>query len=134
MSTRSEIIIKSHGKEIKLYHHHDGYISGVGFDLLERFGKDLDNPKYFISGSDIANLLVKDANDEYEITLGNHTDIEFQYTIDVDERTITAVAGDWWDDYEHPEIHRRFSYDDIKKKYDDVKTPAEEENGTNEAI
>lgn len=134
MSTRSEIIIKSHGKEIKLYHHHDGYISGVGFDLLERFGKHFDGKSFDISGTTIANLLVKDVTDEYEITLGNHTDIEFQYTIDVDEKTITAVAGNWWDDYDHPEIYQRFSYDDIKKKYEAENAPAEEENGTNEAI
>lgn len=128
MSTRSEIIIKSHGKSVKLYHHHDGYISGVGFDLLERFGKKLDDPKYFISGSDMANILVKDADDEYEITLGNHTDIEYQYTIDIDARTITAVAGDWWEDYEKPEIYKRYTYADIKKKYEEA------DNGSDEAI
>ena len=33
MSTRSEILIKGkNGNSIKLYHHHDGYIEGVGFD------------------------------------------------------------------------------------------------------
>ena len=41
MSTRSVIRIKEkqYGKtnKLDLYHHHDGYIEGVGFDLMRRF-------------------------------------------------------------------------------------------------
>lgn len=81
MSTRCNIIIKGMGsQDIILYHHHDGYPQGVGYDLKTRLDK--------IQGrwykSDIANFLVKDADDEYEITTCIHTDIDYLYTIDCD--------------------------------------------------
>lgn len=80
MSTRCNIIIKSETDypDIILYHHHDGYPQGVGYDLYCRLNS--------ITGTwyatDIANNLVKEADDEYEITCDIHGDIEYLYTID----------------------------------------------------
>lgn len=36
MSTRSNIIVEFEGKRELFYHHFDGYLEGVGFDLLIR--------------------------------------------------------------------------------------------------
>lgn len=94
MSTRCNIIIKDKYNEFWLYHHHDGYPEGVGADLTKRmnsaFEKDLDL-------SDVVNMLIKDIDDEYEITTGEHGDIEYLYKIDVDRKTLSyqAVSHHW---------------------------------------
>lgn len=90
MSTRCMVKIidrNSKTKEITLYHHHDGYPSGVGCDLMRRsetwlrraWNWDID---------EIANELVKDNNDEYEITCFEHTDSEYYYIIDCQKKNI----------------------------------------------
>ena len=38
MSTRSNIFVDFNGERKQFYHHHDGYIEGVGADLLIRMG------------------------------------------------------------------------------------------------
>lgn len=89
MSTRCNIIVKSEYEEwpdIILYHHHDGYPSGVGYDLFSRLQKI--NGSWF--SDDIANLLVKDTKDEYEITVAIHGDIEYLYTIDCKNKTLVC--------------------------------------------
>lgn len=93
MSTRSVVIIKPQNKSSKdywLYHHHDGYPEGVGFDLLER-SKDWG---YWYESS-IANQLVKDQDDEYEITSGRHTDIDYLYVIDCKKKKIHCYRVEW---------------------------------------
>lgn len=87
MSTRSVVIVKDNDKEIWLYHHWDGYPEGVGVDLLKRSLKfnSYENKWY---GDDIANKLVKDSTDDYEITNSYHTDIDFLYMIDCQEKEV----------------------------------------------
>lgn len=98
MSTRCCIkVIQKLGKkkaEVMLYHHHDGYPEGVGADLVNRskdFGKA--EGKWFID--DVVNSLVKDINDEYEVTLYNHVDIEYLYTIDCNKMSIKCNECVW---------------------------------------
>lgn len=115
MSTRSEIIIKDEKYTNRLYHHHDGYISGVGFDLLNRYAEKLDNPEIYLDIDDIATELVKDASDEYEISAYPHGDIEYSYTIDLTKREITAKSGYVNDDGEFQTEHE-YSYQYIKEQ------------------
>lgn len=103
MSTRSEIIIKDYGQEynfkVKLYHHHDGYPSGVGKFLIEQV-----LPKLLRTNSEscdtIANFLIKHPDDnEFEITVYKHVDIEYQYVIDIPKKEIKCYHGSYgsWD-------------------------------------
>lgn len=92
MSTRCEILIKQEYKDgekeqVKLYHHHDGYPEGVGYDLTNRA------QKWFWDVEHISNSLVKDSTEEYEIATGYHTDIEYFYIIDVNLKTIKCYQA-----------------------------------------
>jgi len=102
MSTRSNIIIKAKGCKAILYHHYDGYIEGVGQDLVNKLDKYFNSDNYCY-WSDVVNMLVKDKKDDgYEITRGIHGDIDYLYTIDTDEKTIKFqrvnynVKGNEW--------------------------------------
>lgn len=99
MSTRSEIKIIGEFASIKLYHHHDGYPEGVGFDLMNRFWKIRDDYQLW-EFNEIANALVKDTKDEYEITEYNHTDREYEYEININEKTIRCWKVDWYNNEE----------------------------------
>lgn len=98
MSTRCNIIVKDRYDRFWLYHHHDGYPEGVGEDLKKRMTKVFNewsgNRLY---SEDIVNMLVKDGDDEYEITTSEHGDIEYLYTIDLEKRTLSyqAVGRHW---------------------------------------
>lgn len=100
MSTRSMIIVKNAFAEVKLYHHCDGYPEGVGFDLMGRFADSFANLKSIDMKADVenvANELVKDTHDRYEITIYNHVDIEYEYIIDCDLCKILCfeIRKDW---------------------------------------
>lgn len=103
MSTRCNIILNGYArdKKIYLYHHHDGYPSGVGADLAEflkqrgckkdgRWDEEL-----------IATALVKKQDDEYECSAGLHGDIEYLYVIDAPYGKLRCYEVDWkvvgWD-------------------------------------
>lgn len=91
MSTRSNIILVTpDNKAHQLYHHCDGYLSGVGEELrhslvysigLSQITKDV--PLYDILSSDI--LSDRDYEDEYKMDMNAHNrlhaDIEFLYVI-----------------------------------------------------
>ena len=82
-------------KEVMIYHHHDGYPEGVGADLVNRSKEKWDK---YANGWDIdliVNDLVKDTDEEYEITCYNHVDIEYLYTIDCDNKDIKCNAARW---------------------------------------
>lgn len=90
MSTRCNILVKEKGyRDIILYHHHDGYPEGVGADLLERFAELFSKKEYFIFAIVLANKLIMDREDEYEVTNCIHGDIEYLYTIDCSKREIS---------------------------------------------
>lgn len=91
MSTRSNIILVTpDNRAHQLYHHCDGYLSGVGEELrhslvysigLSQITKDI--PLYDILSSDI--LSDRDYEDEYKMDMNAHNrlhaDIEFLYII-----------------------------------------------------
>ena len=90
MSTRCNILVKEKGyKDIILYHHHDGYPEGVGADLVERFKELFGRKGNYIFAIILANQLVKDSEDEYEVTHCIHGDIEYLYTIDCSKKEIS---------------------------------------------
>lgn len=74
----------------KLYHHHDGYPEGVGVNLMSRAQK---RGKQGWCIDSVVNSLVKDANDEYEITVYKHTDIEYVYFINCNKMTIRCFSA-----------------------------------------
>lgn len=100
MSTRCNIVLKTGKrffKDIILYHHHDGYPEGVGADLVERLKDHFTGLRV----EDIANKLVKDLDDEYEITTCIHGDIEYLYIINEKTKNLSykEVYSYWTDDY-----------------------------------
>jgi hypothetical protein len=90
---------------INLYHHCDGYPSGVGTDLQEYLHREWDDKPQWM-GELIATDLVRGAikNDEdkpdwgYRVALCPHGDIEYGYEIDCDERTLTAYTFSYGSD------------------------------------
>ena len=125
MSTRSVVRIKEsyvneYGKKktlkIDLYHHHDGYIEGVGYDLFNRF-YDKENKKMNLSCDimRVVDTLVKDNKDEYMVTPYNHRDIDYFYEIDINNKTITAWSVDNWE--KRMVKLSKFTHNDILKKY-----------------
>lgn len=89
MSTRCQIKVTYLDKEVLIYHHHDGYPEGVGYDLVQR-QKKLNT----WNGSEIVNDLVKDTKDEYEVAFLVHTDIDYWYEIDCNCHTIRCWRTD----------------------------------------
>ena len=95
---------------IYLYHHHDGYFEGVGNDLCERLKKC-----QFWHSANIATALVKDANDEYEITTGLHGDIEYLYKIYCGAKFMEVWAVDYSNGKEVWILAREISFKEEKE-------------------
>lgn len=103
MSTRCNIRIinKEWNESFMLYHHYDGYPSGVGMDL-KHYLKTKEHLPYW-SAMDFANELIKGVKSEmyeevdnrYEITSSMHGDIEYLYVIDCDKRDFKCYAVPW---------------------------------------
>lgn len=101
MSTRAIVRVfekdKSTNRKFKidLYHHYDGYIEGVGFELVEMFlnpqTQQLEMP---FDVDRVATQIVK--KDGYEVTAFNHSDIEYLYEIDVENKNITVYNVNNW--------------------------------------
>lgn len=107
MSTRCNIVVKEGNKKVYLYHHCDGYPSGVGIDLLD---KNLFN-KWYYDISYIVNKLIKATDDDgYEYTSGIHGDIEYLYVINVKKKEIKCYKVSGFD----------MKYNDIVKKENEV--------------
>lgn len=93
MATRANIILDSnHYNRIWLYHHWDGYPSGLGINLMEFLEKNGNVVNDYCRDSiHLANLLIKDEKDDgYELTNDQHGDIDYLYKIDTSDRTIRA--------------------------------------------
>jgi len=87
MSTRATILIESvkDNERVRIYHHHDGYLEGVG-EFLREFLKDIG--KYW-SVEEIVNRLIKHKEDRgYEYTSCVHGDEEYFYLIDCDNEKL----------------------------------------------
>lgn len=129
MSTRCIVEIKDGAKKVCLYHHHDGYIEGVGYDLLKRFWldekgnfKELKNNYMLSCLENVVNHLIKDKNDEYELTTGTHTDIEYYYVIDIDKKDLKGYKAEYIYNEEEEKYYLHFlaeyNMQEIKEKAD----------------
>lgn len=96
MSTRCNIIIKDYHDRIILYHHHDGYPSGVGSDLKKYLATFQDWQIRQHGRWEIANGLVKNKagldDDEYEISPRLHSDIDYCYVINCVSGTLLCYT------------------------------------------
>ena len=79
MSTRANVILKKGNRKIYLYRHCDGYPSGLGKELKECINKD-----------PIETIFNIFENTGVELTNGIHGDIEYLYTVDLDDLTINC--------------------------------------------
>lgn len=91
MSTRCNVIIKNDASErnsesIILYHHHDGYPEGVGEELKKVLAQGT-----FSDKSELSEVLVGDY-DGYEVEDGLAGDIEYLYTISLNQRQLKCQS------------------------------------------
>ena len=110
MSTRANVVIKKVAKNgnvsyAQLYHHHNGYCSGVGKDLSEYMAEigvmpDEEKKKVLEDPVSLAKWLSHDdRRDEYEYegtSVNLHGDIEYLYVIDLTNKTITCYSTWVW--------------------------------------
>lgn len=114
MSTRANIILYDRwgSAPIYLYHHHDGFFEGVGRDLVKR----LDGRKSGWCASCIANELVKDCEDEYEITVGVHGDVEYIYKIIAFAKFMEVWAANYSSGKEVWTLEKEISFDENEEE------------------
>ena len=114
MSTRANILLISPDNEVtQIYHHFDGYLSGVGEELrlhllysigISSLYKDISLYDAFIDSISSDDSYEKD--DDFELSDSNrvHSDIEFLYVI---KDTSLYCVGEW-------DLRNRFStYSDL---------------------
>ena len=107
MSTRCQVRIVENGYPLNLYHHCDGYFSGVGCELQEILKKNKES-NGLCSASYIINDLITHEYSGYEVTFANHGDIEYFYLMDFDKKEFKAFrtigynmwAGEGDDEYD----------------------------------
>lgn len=94
MSTRCQIRIVRYGYPLNLYHHCDGYFSGVGAELQQLLQKYIGDRESLDSWDERA--FVREVLDDkrYEITFERHADIEYFYLIDFDRHEFLAFSTD----------------------------------------
>jgi hypothetical protein len=116
MSTRANIVIKAHGEELWFYRHWDGYPEGT-MPSLRTFMEWLRDGRIRTSLGQSAGWLVIIGNTlynsgsepkedkfsgwkvgAYEPTTGQHGDIEFLYTINLGEKSLTCHEVDGFGD------------------------------------
>ena len=96
MSTRSNVLIRSQGQQVVLYHHWDGYPKGFGKELCEVLLPEFQREPKYILIEDVVNKLIMRHSCEWTTNL--HGDIEYLYTVDLDRRTITCEGVNNWGD------------------------------------
>lgn len=113
MSTRSNIVIKHNNETVKtLYKHHDGYIAGVGVDLI-RYIIPLKTYRP-IEPKDLLSVL----SNKYETTTGIHGDIEYLYTIHFNQDNIKIIVqwGDAFQNLKRKAEHLLYQYEYATKQ------------------
>lgn len=95
MSTRSQIKVIKNDKEVMLYHHYDGYPEGVGFCLLKVLDKYKSQKSEYVNVNPLVSDMVKQGS--FEITFGNHLDIEYYYELNFDEEKVICREVDNWE-------------------------------------
>lgn len=107
MSTRCNVIIKNDASEknsesVILYHHHDGYPDGVGAELKKVLSQGT-----FSDKSELSEVLVGDY-EGYEVEEGLHGDIEYLYTISLNQRQLKCQSINILTDVTKPVFIERF--------------------------
>ena len=102
MSTRANIVIVNEKEEpVILYHHHDGYPSGVGQGLTDYAEELLNSPdkdKIIATPKSLGDWLVSpERDDEYEYIDSLHGDIEYLYVINLANDTVNCYDAWCWD-------------------------------------
>ena len=102
--------------EIVLYHHHDGYPSGVGADLKEYLNEVVSKWQCGwnaeMIATDLVRGVIKDSEGEpdldYQCAIAQHGDCEYGYVIDCDAETLKCYSLGWdmteWKDEDLVEI------------------------------
>lgn len=88
MSTRTNILIENNETKLWLYRHHDGYLSETGYDLMVKLIHNK-NVTSFVTSLLSQNYEACELHNEkplYEITSGQHGDIEFLYRFIFDNK------------------------------------------------
>jgi hypothetical protein len=107
MSTRACIKIKERinhaDHEIILYHHCDGYPSGVGSDLKKYLTETVSkwgcgwHPE--LIATELVRGCIKDSEGDtdmgYKVAICEHPDCEYGYVIDCDKQTLTCYDLDY---------------------------------------
>lgn len=95
MSTRSHIEVREGKEKNYIYHHCDGYPSGVGMELKDALEDNhfFDKDEQF----DIVKVtdMICDIDPQYEPDEGFHGDEEYYYVVDCDNRTLTCYEVPW---------------------------------------
>lgn len=105
MSTRSNIFVDFNGERKQFYHHYDGYLDGVGKDLLVRMEMAIaiarKDSSYLVSTErvykEFINLLEEEGFYEPE-KIGLHGDIEYLYYVKFvpgKKYTVSYTETDW---------------------------------------
>jgi len=103
MSTRCCVVVKDKWDKFTLYHHHDGYPEGVGADLKSYIERIKEND-WSVDAERFANVLIKNESErtgfndnEFEITMRLHGDIEYLYEVDCQTMTLKcwSVLLNW---------------------------------------
>ena len=123
MSTRSIIRIIDRNGTNDLFHHYDGYPSGVGAQLMYYVYPLIQRYNHY-RWKDLFTILNK-ADDDYRITTRVHPDIEFMYIINLKTKKIQCLDGhyektDWHEWIWHTSMERdltRFLPLKQKRKY-----------------
>lgn len=131
MSTRCQIRIVRDGYPLNLYHHSDGYYSGVGKQLQGWLREILDpimrKPWEFTGADGIVDHLRGDP--EYEIAFRRHGDIEYFYLLDFDRMEFRAYhlrPQPWASEGEDEYDQYRAVYDQMPR-YDESRDLATDE-------
>lgn len=102
MSTRSTIYLtRGRQKLLKMYHHWDGYETGVWKTLFDTFEPESYKPEP-VCEKELIPLLFKletlQRGREIEPLTTNHGDIEFLYFVDLNTRKITYFKDWYWEE------------------------------------
>lgn len=106
MSTRSNIFVDFNGERKQFYHHCDGYLDGVGKDLLIRMAMAIERARndisYLVSTErvykEFINLLEEEGSYKPE-EIGLHRDIEYLYYVEFSPKgnRVTYTKTQWYD-------------------------------------
>lgn len=95
MSTRCHIVIKKEGFDrMYVYHHCDGYPSGVGADLVDM----LKDYKFNDWTPSALARYIEDTDSGYEIDTDIHGDEDYIYEINCDNMTLKCYSADYYDE------------------------------------